>query len=606
MNRNDKIIVALLFAGLMAWLWYSSRSSTERNRQQQQAAARAAAALSTNAAATAAIGAGSSAAPTNAAPQPPAPLPAATVHLADEQKVTLRTSDAEVLVTSRGATLLAATLPRYRARPERNSGPVVLDFDPQPALALSGLPGLPPDADYTLAAEPGGSNATLACRTPDGLAVERRIELLARYEIVVTDRISNSGTQPLVCGTNRVSLGTIYRGVSKNDEIAADSLAAAPDAKVQHWSSQIAGMVGGGCSGGAGGCGGGGGCGVGTPPPLTEREGAAPQRWVALKSRFFVEVLATSATNAGFRLEAVRDMATAGCPVARVGASVAFPGFTLAPGEGVERAYRLYVGPKKLAYLQALGEHRKYVMEFGFFRWFCEPLVPLLNFFHRLIPDYGVAIVLLTFLVRLVFWPLTHKSTQSMHRMRVVQPLIKALQEQFKDDPHKLQQETWRLYREHKVNQLSSCLPMLVQIPVFIALYTVLRSAVELRFAPFLWVKDLSEPENLFAHVLPLPLNVLPLLMASVTIWQSKLTPSMGDPMQQKLMTWMMPLMMLFFLYGMPAALSLYWTVSTLLAIVQMKWQLRSGLAAETAAAPAAPAEHLTRQQRRLQERQGK
>jgi len=208
--------------------------------------------------------------------------------------------------------------------------------------------------------------------------------------------------------------------------------------------------------------------------------------------------------------------------------------------------------------------------------------------------------------VRLVFWPLTHKSTESAKRMRDVQPKIKAIQEQFKEEPHKLQQEIWKVYRENKVNPFSSCLPMLVQLPVFIALYTVLRSAVELRFAPFLWVADLSEPENLFVGVLPFApnfsLNILPLVMAAVTIVQSKLTPAMGDPAQQKMMTWMMPLMMLFFFYSMPAALSLYWTVSTVLAIGQLWWQQRTPKA-EVATVTAATPEQMTRQMRRRMER---
>ena len=148
---------------------------------------------------------------------------------------------------------------------------------------------------------------------------------------------------------------------------------------------------------------------------------------------------------------------------------------------------------------------------------------------------------------------------------------------------------------------------MLVQMPVFIALYTVLRSAIELRFAPFLWVVDLSEPENLFTGLLPfaptLALNILPLIMAAVTILQSKLTPAMGDPAQQKMMTWMMPLMMLFFFYSMPAALSLYWTISTILAIVQLWWQQRTPTAKTAPLTPISDPDKITRQMRRRMER---
>ncbi|MFZ2281808.1 MAG: membrane protein insertase YidC, partial [Prosthecobacter sp.] len=256
--------------------------------------------------------------------------------------------------------------------------------------------------------------------------------------------------------------------------------------------------------------------------------------------------------------------------LAHLSARVLFAGRVLGQGEVMTREYTLYIGPKKLSLLQAMGDGKDAVMEFGFFSWFCKLLVPTLNFFHRIIPDYGVAIILLTFLVRTIFWPLTHKSTVSMRKMQEIQPQLKELQKQFKDNPQKMQQETWALYRANKVNPLSSCLPMLIQIPVFIALFTVLRSAVELRYAPFLWIGDLSEPENLLAGLLPIPLNILPFLMSGTMALQSYLTPSMGDPAQQKMMMIMMPIMMLFMFYSFPAALSLYWTVSQVLSIVQM------------------------------------
>jgi YidC/Oxa1 family membrane protein insertase len=223
-------------------------------------------------------------------------------------------------------------------------------------------------------------------------------------------------------------------------------------------------------------------------------------------------------------------------------------------------------------------------MEFGMWRWVCYPMVWVLNVFNGWIPNYGVAIILLTLLVRLVFWPLTHKSTVGMRKMQEIQPKMKALQAKFKDNPQRLQQETWQLYRDHKVNPMSSCLPMLVQIPVFIALFTVLRSAVELRYAPFLWIADLSEPEALFASWFPFGgLNVLPVLMALTMALQSALTPSAGDKNQQRMMIVMMPVMMLVMFYNFPSALSLYWTLSQVLSIVQM-WWIRKRYSAPAAA----------------------
>ena len=212
-------------------------------------------------------------------------------------------------------------------------------------------------------------------------------------------------------------------------------------------------------------------------------------------------------------------------------------------------------------------------MEFGMWRWVCYPTVWLLNTFNNFIPNFGIAILILTIFVRILFWPLTHKSTISMRRMQEIQPKMKEIREKFKDNPQRMQQETFQLYREHNVNPMSSCLPMLIQIPVFIALFTVLRSAVELRYAPFLWIVDLSEPENLFPTIFPFGgLNILPILMAVTMGLQSALTPSTGDKNQQRMMTVMMPVMMLFMFYSFPSALSLYWTVSQILSIAQMWW----------------------------------
>jgi YidC/Oxa1 family membrane protein insertase len=242
---------------------------------------------------------------------------------------------------------------------------------------------------------------------------------------------------------------------------------------------------------------------------------------------------------------------------------------------------KFYVGPKKQALLWDLG--MKDVMEFGMWRWICYPIVWVLNFFNSLIPNYGIAIILLTILVRLIFWPLTHKSTVGMKKMQELQPKMKEIQAKFKDNPQRLQQETWALYRSEKVNPMSSCLPMLVQIPVFIALFNVLRSAVELRYAPFLWIGDLSEPEGLLAAYLPFGgLNILPILMAVSTALQSAFTPSTGDKNQQKMMMVIMPVMMLVMFYSFPSALSLYWFLSNLFSIVQM-WCIRRKTAKEQA-----------------------
>jgi len=180
---------------------------------------------------------------------------------------------------------------------------------------------------------------------------------------------------------------------------------------------------------------------------------------------------------------------------------------------------------------------------------------------------------LITIIIRVLFWPLMAKSTRSMKRMQALQPQIKALQAKYKDDPMKLQRKTMELWKEHKVNPMSGCLPMLIQTPVFIGFYTMLRTAIELRGARFLWVRDLSKPDTLF--MIPgtnFPFNLLPLLMGGAMLWQSHLTPpSPGmDPSQAKIMRYL-PLIFLVILYNYSAGLALYWTVNNLLTILQTK-----------------------------------
>jgi len=216
-------------------------------------------------------------------------------------------------------------------------------------------------------------------------------------------------------------------------------------------------------------------------------------------------------------------------------------------------------------------------MEFGMFAPICKFLLWVLNFIHDILwpHNYGVAIILLTVIIRVLFWPITHKGTESMRRMQDIQPLMKEIREKHKDNPQKQQQAMMGLYKEHKVNPIGGCLPMLIQLPVFFALFVVLRSAIELRFASFLWIRDLSEPENLFSNVLPIGLNILPIIMAVTMVWQQKLTPTTADPRQAKMMQFM-PVMMLFLFYTFAAGLVLYWTVSQCLMIVQqMLYQQR-------------------------------
>ncbi len=194
---------------------------------------------------------------------------------------------------------------------------------------------------------------------------------------------------------------------------------------------------------------------------------------------------------------------------------------------------------------------------------------------YQFIPNYGLAIIVLTILVRIFTAPLMAKQMRSAERMRALQPQMKELQERYKDDRQKQSEETMKLYKEEKVNPIAGCLPLLLQFPVLIGLFYALRSSIGLRHAPFVfWINDLSQPATLF--VLPgvdFPIRILPIIMGASMYVQQKMTPTTGmDPTQARMMLIMMPAMMLFISYTFPSGLVLYWTVSNLLGIAQQYW----------------------------------
>jgi YidC/Oxa1 family membrane protein insertase len=250
------------------------------------------------------------------------------------------------------------------------------------------------------------------------------------------------------------------------------------------------------------------------------------------------------------------------------------------PPQGEKRHdYVFYLGPKETNALnQSEGLLSILDYDYGMMKSICKVLVKILNTAYGIIPNYGVAILLLTFLVKLVLFPLTRKSQMSMVRMQQLQPLIAQLKVKHKGDKQKVGKEQMKLFKEHGVNPMSGCLPMILQMPVFFALFRTLQSSFEMRQAPFvLWISDLSAPDHLFQLPFTLPilggwLNILPILMGVASFVQMKLTPknTAGDDpqakMQQRMMQ-MMPLLFPVMLYNFASGLALYWTTSTIISI---------------------------------------
>jgi YidC/Oxa1 family membrane protein insertase len=251
---------------------------------------------------------------------------------------------------------------------------------------------------------------------------------------------------------------------------------------------------------------------------------------------------------------------------------------SLPPNGSATYTQNIYYGPKKAQDLAEAGYHLNLSLDYGWFTILATPLIWLLRLFYSLVGNYGVAIILVTIIIKIALWPLTAKSYRSMKEMQKLQPKMAKLREKHKGDNKAMQEEMMQLYRTYKVSPLGGCLPMLLQIPFFIAFYRVLDYALELRGAPFaLWITDLSVPDRLFYFSFKLPLldeptgiPVLTLLMGATMIWQQKMTPTMGDPMQAKIMMFM-PLFFIFILLNMPSGLVLYWLVNNILSIYQQK-----------------------------------
>ncbi|MEE9910172.1 MAG: membrane protein insertase YidC [Deltaproteobacteria bacterium] len=229
-------------------------------------------------------------------------------------------------------------------------------------------------------------------------------------------------------------------------------------------------------------------------------------------------------------------------------------------GQNSVFSYSLYLGPKQYDLLKTLGVGLESAIDFGWFKWLAIPALWILNFLYGFVLNYGLAIIILTTIIKIIFWPLGNLSYKSMNEMKKLQPKIEALKEKYKNDQAKIGSETMALYREHKVNPFSGCLPMLIQIPVFFGLYKALMYSIELRHSPlFFWIQDLSAPD---------PYYITPIIMGATQFISQKMTPAMGDPMQQKIML-LMPVVFTFFFLNFPSGLVIYWLFNNVLQIGQ-------------------------------------
>jgi YidC/Oxa1 family membrane protein insertase len=292
-------------------------------------------------------------------------------------------------------------------------------------------------------------------------------------------------------------------------------------------------------------------------------------RWMALESRYFMtSVIPVKEQAATVRLSVF--------PGNGVEAQYVEPEQTIDPGSQLKSEFLLFFGPKSMGAVSQAGHDLERIIDFGYFDILAKPCLWLMNYLYNIIPNYGVAIIILTILSKILLWPLGTKSYKSMSQMKKLQPLIQEIRDKYKNDRKKMNEEVMRLHRTYSINPLGGCLPMVVQIPVFFALYRMLDQAIELRHAPFIgWINDLSAPDRLgnFDFAIPFMdapygIPVLTLIMGATMLLQQKMTPATGDPAQAKMMM-LMPVVFTFIFINFSSGLVLYWLVNNVLSIGQ-------------------------------------
>jgi YidC/Oxa1 family membrane protein insertase len=274
--------------------------------------------------------------------------------------------------------------------------------------------------------------------------------------------------------------------------------------------------------------------------------------WYAFKGEYFITLLIPSPSENNLTLSVKGDEKNI------LKTNVISSSITIPPKQAVKIPYRIYLGPKEEGRLKELGVSAEKLVDFGFFTVVAKPLLWVLRLTNTVTKNFGIDIIILSILIKIIFLPLTQISFKSMKEMQKVQPEMARLKETYKNDKARLQQEIMLLYKRRKINPMSGCLPMLIQIPVFIALYNALQYTIEMRHAPFfLWIKDLAAKD---------PIYITPLIMGATMVIQQKMTPSAADPAQAK-MFMLMPIMFTFLFLNFPSGLVIYWLINNVLSI---------------------------------------
>ncbi|MBF0285981.1 MAG: membrane protein insertase YidC [Magnetococcales bacterium] len=455
-------------------------------------------------------------------------------------------------VELKGARLNQLQLLRFKEKLTPDSPPITLFHRSGPEMFLAesgflggaGAPATPgPDAVWKVDPSSSPTLIRLTWNNGTGLTFEKEFSFAPNsYLVTLTDRVRNTGAQPV----NLFHYGHFVRVEPKEESSATATqdfhgpMGYLDNARVQHDYAS-----------------------------LKEKEARldASAGWAGFSDKYYLAALSPEDQENSKRFYFDFD-----APAHRVGA--VSRKLTAAPGGMEEIKTRMFIGPKEVELLEAQGLALDRSIDYGWFHFLAAPLVKFLLFFYHFTGNFGVAIVVLTFIIKALFFPLANKSYHSMAAMRRLQPKVEELKKIYGDDKQRMQQEMMRLYQEHKVNPLGGCLPIMLQIPVFFALYKVLLLSIEMRHAPLgLWIHDLSEMD---------PYYVLPLLMGVSMFIQTKLSPPPPDPVQAKVIL-LLPIVFTFMFLNFPSGLILYWFVNNVLSITQQWYIMKKDAEKKTA-----------------------
>ena len=558
MNDSKNLILAVVLSALvlLGWSWAANKYFPTANPPSSKVEAGKQQPLPKPEAQTA---------PTS--PSAPKVTQSVTAALSSGPRVAIRTPSLTGSINLKGAQIDDLLLVRQRQTIIKDSAPVRL-FSPLGApnayIASFGWTvqgGAGPDLNTIWTADSNvlqpGRPVTLSAQSPNGLRYEMKIAVDDGYLFTVEQRAINASGTPVVVRP----VGLISRATKSPD----------PDSWTMHVGPMS--VLGGKAD-------------YDVDYKTLDQDGSRSfnnvSGWLGFTDHFWLTALAP-AGKPNMSAELRRS------PTGGYQADYALAPVTLAPGQAMSSKTNLYAGAKEKVWLDkyedaGIGNFTKSI-DWGWFEWFMRPIFDLLMFLFRTVGNFGVAIICLTLIVRAIMFPIAQKQFASMAAMRKVQPKLKALQERFKDDKQRQQQEILKLYQAEKINPAAGCLPILLQIPVFYALYKVLMVSVEMRHQPFvLWIKDLSAadpltPVNLFGllHFTPpafLAIGVLPILVGATQWLSMKLNPQPMDPAQAQIFA-IMPWVLIFVMAPFAAGLQLYWITNNVLTMAQQWWLYR-------------------------------